>query len=113
MAAALLYSASPKRIALDGRDRFQRDEAECDGNPVQNDWNGSAKVALISPVCIPLTGVVVIWKDLLVAPAGIVKLAGVLAEDSVSLRLTTRPPSGAGLEMFTLPVTLLQPATVV
>ena len=34
--------------ALDGRDRFQRGEEECDGDPVQNDWNGSAKVALIS-----------------------------------------------------------------
>jgi hypothetical protein len=52
-------------------------------------------------------------KDWLVAPAGIVRLAGVLAEVSVSLRVTTRPPAGAGLEMFTLPVTLLQPATVV
>src|SRR5207245_1517733 len=32
--------------ALDGRDRYQHDERGDD--PVQNDWNGSAKVALIS-----------------------------------------------------------------
>lgn len=32
--------------ALDGRDRHQRGE-EDDDHPVQNDWNGSAKVALI------------------------------------------------------------------
>jgi hypothetical protein len=34
--------------ALDGRDRFQHDDEDCDGDPVQNDWNGSAKVALLS-----------------------------------------------------------------
>jgi hypothetical protein len=34
--------------ALDGRDRFQHDNEDCDSDPVQNDWNGSAKVALIS-----------------------------------------------------------------
>jgi hypothetical protein len=33
--------------ALDGRDRHRHGEAE-DEHPVQNDWNGSAKVALIS-----------------------------------------------------------------
>jgi hypothetical protein len=33
--------------ALDGRDRHRYGEAE-DEHPVQNDWNGSAKVALIS-----------------------------------------------------------------
>lgn len=33
--------------ALDGRDRH-RHEQDCDDDPVQNDWNGSAKVALIS-----------------------------------------------------------------
>jgi hypothetical protein len=35
------------RRALDGRDRHVRGE-EVDEDPVQNDWNGSAKVALIS-----------------------------------------------------------------
>jgi hypothetical protein len=34
--------------ALDGLDRFQHDEEDGDDDPVQNDWNGSAKVALIS-----------------------------------------------------------------
>lgn len=33
--------------ALDGRDRFRHDPDE-DDHPVQNDWNGTAKVALIS-----------------------------------------------------------------
>jgi hypothetical protein len=35
------------RRALDGRDRHLRGE-EVDDDPVQSDWNGSAKVALIS-----------------------------------------------------------------
>jgi hypothetical protein len=35
------------RRALDGRDRYLRGEA-VDGDLVQSDWNGSAKVALIS-----------------------------------------------------------------
>ena len=39
-------------------------------------------VALFLPVCIPATGLVVIWKDSLVAPAGIVRLAGMLAEEN-------------------------------
>ncbi len=34
--------------ALSGRDRYQTDEAFDDDDPIQNDWNGSAKVALIS-----------------------------------------------------------------
>ncbi len=39
----------PARLhrALDGRDRYRYD-GEDDEGPVQNDWNGSAKVALIS-----------------------------------------------------------------
>ena len=35
--------------ALDGRDQYLHD-SECDDHPIQNDWNGSAKVALISIV---------------------------------------------------------------
>ena len=35
------------RRALDGRDRHDRGE-DLDDHPVQNDWNGSVKVALIS-----------------------------------------------------------------
>jgi hypothetical protein len=34
--------------ALDGKFRHETDEAFADDHPVQNDWNGSAKVALIS-----------------------------------------------------------------
>jgi len=34
--------------ALDGRDRFQHGDSDCDEDRIQNDWNGSAKVALIS-----------------------------------------------------------------
>jgi hypothetical protein len=34
--------------ALDGHDRARHGEDECDDHPVQNDWNGSVKVALIS-----------------------------------------------------------------
>jgi len=34
--------------ALDGRDRFERGEEAFDDDSVQSDWNGSAKVALIS-----------------------------------------------------------------
>jgi hypothetical protein len=41
---ALLISAKLYR-ALSGRDRLSDDEH---GHPIQNDWNGSAKVALIS-----------------------------------------------------------------
>lgn len=33
--------------ALSGRDRFAHDE-DFDDDPIQNDWNGSAKIALIS-----------------------------------------------------------------
>ena len=34
--------------ALHGRDRFMEEEDLDDDDPVQNDWNGSAKVALLS-----------------------------------------------------------------
>jgi hypothetical protein len=34
--------------ALDGRDRFRHDDGDGEDHPVQNDWNGSAKVALLS-----------------------------------------------------------------
>jgi hypothetical protein len=36
------------RRALDGRDRAICHEDDEDGDPLQSDWNGSAKVALIS-----------------------------------------------------------------
>jgi hypothetical protein len=44
---ACLIGAKVHR-ALDGRDRSQNGEDGCDDHPVQTDWNGSAKVALIS-----------------------------------------------------------------
>lgn len=42
------FIATKLRRALDGRDRSNAGDEECDDEPVQNDWNGSAKVALIS-----------------------------------------------------------------
>ena len=33
---------------MDGRDRFARNEEEADNGRIQNDWNGSAKVAILS-----------------------------------------------------------------
>jgi hypothetical protein len=44
---ALLIGAKVRR-ALDGRDRHEHDEEDEDDDPVQNDWNGSAKVGIIS-----------------------------------------------------------------
>jgi hypothetical protein len=34
--------------AMDGHDRFERHEEEADAARIQNDWNGSAKVAILS-----------------------------------------------------------------
>src|SRR4030095_415402 len=34
--------------AMDGRDRFERHDEEADDGRIQNDWNGSAKVAILS-----------------------------------------------------------------
>ena len=45
-----LLMATKLHRALDGRDRAQRGESWGDDHPIQNDWNGSAKVALISIV---------------------------------------------------------------
>jgi len=33
---------------MDGHDRFERHEEEADDARIQNDWNGSAKVAILS-----------------------------------------------------------------
>jgi hypothetical protein len=62
--------------ALDGRDRFAHGEAY-DEDPVQNDWNGSAKVALIS-----IGRSAVAW-DVIAAAAGdaeAARLAGEMRE---------------------------------
>ena len=45
-----LLIATKLHRALDGRDRAHRGESLGDDDPIQNDWNGSAKVALISIV---------------------------------------------------------------
>jgi hypothetical protein len=44
---ALLIGVKVRR-ALDGRDRHEHDEEDDDDDAVQNDWNGSAKVGIIS-----------------------------------------------------------------
>ncbi len=64
--------------ALDGRDRHRHDE-ERDDNPVQNDWNGSAKVALIS-----LERSDVAWRAIVQATAD--EVAATLADAMRDLR---------------------------
>ena len=54
------------------------------------------KVAVIVPLWSVVTGVVLMENVVVVAPPGTVTLAGVVAEGSVSLMETTRPPAGAG-----------------
>ena len=49
----------------------------------------------------------------MVAPAGIVAVAGTMAALCVLLRLTTKPPVGAGPEMTSVPVDEVRPITVV
>jgi hypothetical protein len=64
--------------ALDGRDRHRHDE-EGDDDPVQNDWNGSAKVALIS-----LERSEVAWRVIVQATAD--EVAATLADAVRDLR---------------------------
>jgi hypothetical protein len=59
------------------------------------------------------TGVVVIVKVALVAPAAIVTLAGTRAADVLLLNVTTAPPVGAAPVKVTVPVELLPPTTAV
>jgi hypothetical protein len=42
------FIAAKTHRALDGLDRFEHDDEPYEEDPIQNDWNGSAKVALIS-----------------------------------------------------------------
>jgi hypothetical protein len=51
-------------------------------------------------------------KVFVVAPAGIVTVAGTLAAANESLSDTRTPPIGAGDGSVRRPMTLLQPATV-
>ena len=46
-------------------------------------------------------------------PAATDTFAGTLAMEALDVRLTERPPVGAGLEIFTIPVALLPPTTEV
>jgi hypothetical protein len=69
-------------------------------------------VALMVPVCVVVTGTVVMVNVLLVTPAGIVTLAGGRAAARLSEIVTFTPPAGAGAASATVPVMLLQPATV-
>ena len=64
--------------ALDGRDRYRHDE-DRDDDPVQNDWNGSAKVALIS-----LERSEVAWR--VIAQATADQVAATLADAARDLR---------------------------
>ena len=70
------------------------------------------KVAEIVPLSSVVTGFVLMENVIVVAPAGTVTLAGVVAETSVSLMETTRPPAGAGFASCSLPVTDWHPATI-
>ena len=66
-------------------------------------------VPLMFAVIVPLSGAVtyfgVMAKLAEIQPAGTVTLTGIVAETNVSLRVTTRPPAGAGFLSSTLPVT--------
>jgi len=64
--------------ALDGRDRHRHDE-DCDDDPAQNDWNGSAKVTLIS-----LERSEIAWRVIVQATAD--EVAAALAEAIRDLR---------------------------
>lgn len=69
------------RRALDGRDRSIHDGNEGDDDPVQNDWNGSAKVALLS-----LERSESAWAA--IATVSNDRTAGILAEAVTHLRVT-------------------------
>ena len=70
------------------------------------------KFAVIVPLWSDVTGFVLMENVIVVAPAGTVTLAGVVADGSVSLMETTRPPAGAGFASCSLPVTDWHPATI-
>jgi hypothetical protein len=69
------------------------------------------KIAFTIPLCVAATGTVVMAKDLLVVPAGIVTLAGTRVAAMLSESWTTTPPAGAGAAKVTVPVKPLHPAT--
>ncbi len=61
----------------------------------------------------PATGVVVMVKVVVVAPAGIVTVLGTVALDDLELTDTTTPPVGAGPSSVRVPMEELPPVTVV
>jgi hypothetical protein len=70
-------------------------------------------LAEIVAVDFELTFVVLTTKVIEVFPAGIVTVAGTVAPLSLLARVTTKPPVGAAAEIFTVPVEVLPPVTVV
>ena len=68
--------------------------------------------AEIVPLSSVVTGFVLMENVIVVAPSGTVTLAGVVAETSVSLIETTRPPAGAGFASCSLPMTERHPGTI-
>ena len=85
--------------------------------PIGRTVNGTVFVtvpnlAVTLPVCVEVTGTVVMVKVLLVAPAGIATVVGVRAAARLSEIVIFTPLAGAGALSPTVPVTLLQPATV-
>jgi hypothetical protein len=70
-------------------------------------------VAVIFPVVLDPTGVVVTVNVPVVAPAAIVTVAGTVAAELVDARLTVSPPVGAGSLVVTVPVEEAPPTTEV
>jgi len=76
-------------------------------------WSVPPMFAVIVPLWVVLTCVVLIKNVCVVAPSGTVTLAGVIAAGNVSLMGTMRPPAGAGFLSSTMPMaTFSQPGTV-
>lgn len=81
--------------ALDGRDRWEHGDEPLDEDPVQNDWNGSAKVALIS-----VKRSETAWQT--IAAASSDPVATVLAEQLAAMRESL-------LEAFPRAMTFVRP----
>jgi hypothetical protein len=75
---SVLISAKIHR-ALHGRDEFEHGEGSFDEDPVQSDWNGPAKVALIS-----IERSETAWRAIAAAVPD--PIAGILADQLAELR---------------------------